>query len=293
VHISVFPKKETIYCIENPSREFHLETSDWASQGFFNTSSNNAEMKIILKIDNKFAKLESFAEMFSGVKAYEVGKGTPPQKEQIRDSKPFTSNKRENKNWLPFYDGKHIGRYQNFWQNNNWINYGSWLAAPREPSNFIGDKLLIRKIVGSTLIASHLSDTSYCNTLLFILKLKSTDSISYFSLLGILNSKFIGWYFRRKFQISPDDTFPQIMIRDILQFSIPLSPIPLLEKISIFVKNILNSYKQLPSANTDHEKNLIQRQIDSTDRRIDELVYELYGLTEEEIKIVEGTNDGK
>jgi restriction endonuclease S subunit len=112
-------------------------------------------------------------------------------------------------------------------------------------------------------------------------------------LLGILNSKFIGWYFRRKFQISPDDTFPQIMIRDILQFSIPLSPIPLLEKISIFVKNILNSYKQLPSANTDHEKNLIQRQIESTDHRIDELVYDLYGLTEEEIKIVEGTNDRK
>ena len=30
------------------------------------------------------------------------------------------------------------------------------------------------------------------------------------------------------------------------------------------------------------------QQIDATDRRIDELVYELYGLTDEEIKIVEG-----
>jgi hypothetical protein len=32
----------------------------------------------------------------------------------------------------------------------------------------------------------------------------------------------------------------------------------------------------------------IQRQIDATDKQIDTLVYELYGLTEEEIKIVEG-----
>jgi hypothetical protein len=32
----------------------------------------------------------------------------------------------------------------------------------------------------------------------------------------------------------------------------------------------------------------LQRQIDATDREIDRLVYELYGLTEEEIKIVEG-----
>jgi len=34
----------------------------------------------------------------------------------------------------------------------------------------------------------------------------------------------------------------------------------------------------------------LKRQIDSTDRQIDNLVYELYGLTEEEIKIVEGGN---
>jgi len=35
---------------------------------------------------------------------------------------------------------------------------------------------------------------------------------------------------------------------------------------------------------TEHEKLLIQRQIDATDKRIDQLVY---GLTDEEIKIVE------
>ncbi|MHB8846309.1 MAG: hypothetical protein ACYC7L_16365 [Nitrospirota bacterium] len=37
-----------------------------------------------------------------------------------------------------------------------------------------------------------------------------------------------------------------------------------------------------------HEKTALQRQIDATDRQIDQLVYELYGLTEDEIKIVEG-----
>jgi hypothetical protein len=33
---------------------------------------------------------------------------------------------------------------------------------------------------------------------------------------------------------------------------------------------------------------MMKREIESTDRQIDRLVYELYGLTEEEIKIVEG-----
>jgi len=34
-------------------------------------------------------------------------------------------------------------------------------------------------------------------------------------------------------------------------------------------------------------RDLYQRQIEATDGQIDALVYELYGLTEEEIKIVE------
>jgi len=37
-----------------------------------------------------------------------------------------------------------------------------------------------------------------------------------------------------------------------------------------------------------HEKERLKREIASTDAQIDRLVYELYGLTEDEIKIVEG-----
>ena len=47
-------------------------------------------------------------------------------------------------------------------------------------------------------------------------------------------------------------------------------------------------HKQLPETKTGREQTLIQRQIDATDRQIDKLVYELYELTEDEIKIVEG-----
>jgi len=41
------------------------------------------------------------------------------------------------------------------------------------------------------------------------------------------------------------------------------------------------------AARTPQEKEMIQREIESTDQAIDFLVYELYGLTEAEIKIVE------
>ena len=39
--------------------------------------------------------------------------------------------------------------------------------------------------------------------------------------------------------------------------------------------------------NNPERKTRLQREIEATDRQIDQLVYELYGLTEEEIKIVE------
>jgi len=37
----------------------------------------------------------------------------------------------------------------------------------------------------------------------------------------------------------------------------------------------------------DKEYNAIKKEIEKTDKEIDEKVYELYGLTEEEIKIIE------
>jgi len=41
------------------------------------------------------------------------------------------------------------------------------------------------------------------------------------------------------------------------------------------------------AANNPEQKTRLRRDIEATDRQIDQLVYELYGLTEEEIKIVE------
>jgi hypothetical protein len=45
------------------------------------------------------------------------------------------------------------------------------------------------------------------------------------------------------------------------------------------------------SAKLPNEKDAIQRQIAATDGQIDGLVYELYGLTEDEIGIVEEKED--
>jgi len=55
------------------------------------------------------------------------------------------------------------------------------------------------------------------------------------------------------------------------------------------VERMLELHKRRQAAGSDSERELLQRHIDATDREIDALVYELYGLSEEEIRIVEGT----
>ncbi len=52
--------------------------------------------------------------------------------------------------------------------------------------------------------------------------------------------------------------------------------------------NNLALHKNLASAKTPQEKESVQRQVQSSDGAIDSLVYELYGLREDEIGIVEG-----
>jgi hypothetical protein len=60
------------------------------------------------------------------------------------------------------------------------------------------------------------------------------------------------------------------------------------DQMVALVERMLSLHQQLVSSNTPTEKTLLQRQIDTTDRQIDAMVYELYGLTDEEIRLVEG-----
>jgi len=53
------------------------------------------------------------------------------------------------------------------------------------------------------------------------------------------------------------------------------------------VRRMLDLNRKLPKARTSHERTVIEREIAATDRRIDLLVYELYGLTKKEIRVVE------
>ena len=87
-------------------------------------------------------------------------------------------------------------------------------------------------------------------------------------------SKLIIWLFKLE-KNEFDDLFPKIRVEEFKKLPVPnqVNESP----ISKLVEQILEVKKNDPSANTI-----------SLESEIDRLVYQLYGLTEEEIKIVEG-----
>jgi hypothetical protein len=64
-------------------------------------------------------------------------------------------------------------------------------------------------------------------------------------------------------------------------------------RIASFVIRMLDLKKHLLDAKTDAERGELQEKIDATDRKIDRIVYGLYGLTPEEIEVVESAKPEK
>jgi hypothetical protein len=115
-------------------------------------------------------------------------------------------------------------------------------------------------------------------------------------LLGILNSRLAQFYF---IQVCAGlEGGNTVYLRFFGQYmeDFPVRPISFSnpgdvkrhDSIVVLVDRILNLHRQLAAAQTPAEKSVLQRQIEATDAEIDRLVYALYGLSEEEIKIVEG-----
>jgi len=111
-------------------------------------------------------------------------------------------------------------------------------------------------------------------------------------ILGLLNSKLLDWYLRkitmRAYQTAymyVKKYIEQLPIRKI-DFDNP-DDVAKHDRIVKLVEQMLDLHKRLAAAKVPDEKTRIQRQIDVTDKQIDNLVYDLYGLTKEEIKIVE------
>ncbi|MFH1679934.1 MAG: TaqI-like C-terminal specificity domain-containing protein [Candidatus Eisenbacteria bacterium] len=193
-----------------------------------------------------------------------------------------------------YFEGD-VYRYSVNFKAPRWVEYGPKMREyPKDFRWFKGERILLRRLVSRKrrLMASLIDKTVITNKNLYALITKPGFSTKY--VLAIVNSRLLSRLYLAQVSQATKDDFPQVTIRDILALPAPGPPHTSTQaKVSLdhlvsLVDSMLSLHGGFGASRSTAQRESIQRQIDATDAEIDRLVYELYGLTEKEIGIVEG-----
>jgi hypothetical protein len=106
-------------------------------------------------------------------------------------------------------------------------------------------------------------------------------------ILGVLNSRLMNWYYRT---LNPEvgEALAEVKKSNVARLPVLVAANQYAhDKMVALVERMLELHKQKQASKSETACERIQREINITDEQIDALVYELYGLTKDEIKIVE------
>jgi hypothetical protein len=218
--------------------------------------------EVINKINLTKTKLCDFTEIWQGLIAY-------GQKNQERI---YTSNFKETEFHRKLLYGGDIGKYSIKFKG-EYLKYGNWLHRPRPSYIYDKPKILVQRIRNpkiKTRLVCTIDSEKYINgTGLSNILLNNDVKFSLSYILGIINSKLINYWFA--FYYNDVNIKPE-QLRKIPFFYNDV------EQISAKVDQILSLKKDNPAADTS-----------DLEREIDLMVYELYGLSKEDIEIVENS----
>jgi hypothetical protein len=110
---------------------------------------------------------------------------------------------------------------------------------------------------------------------------------------GLLNSRLLSFLYPYLANKLLTQSFPRLSVGDLRR--LPIRTIDFSDstdkvrhdRMVELVELMIDLHKELAKTTIPQTKTVLQRQIETTDRQIDRLVYELYGLSEEEIEIIE------
>lgn len=270
--------KTTIYSdINNLSNKKEIEQKDFLENTSytFNITSGKEDRSLLDKIEKNSVTLgEETKYIIEGI----VGN----RKTDVVDS-PINDKCKK------FLVGKDIGKYKIDYKDKYIIYDKKRLHRARPEEVFTSNKIIIQRISGGNMPLTCVLDTgkyyTFASTNLLLLKKNSNFTLEYIT--ALLNSKLINWYYVNKFT---NKSVLTVNISKTYLEQIPIKHITNSQQRAIteLVNRMLDLNKKLQatSANTD-KHNSLKREIEKLDRQIDEEVYKLYGLTKDEIKVIE------
>ena len=164
------------------------------------------------------------------------------------------------------------------------------LHWPREQKVWEGPKILcVRMAERPTFAVAREPAYVPYNVIVFAPEQAHTGQVE--SICGILNSRLMWkWFIHHAKQrgIGLEINNDSLEIAPVVTRESLLGPaIKLFDDIGQFAVSMQSLHARLASEQLPQRREQIQREIEATDRQIDQLVYQLYGLTDDEIRIVE------
>ena len=184
---------------------------------------------------------------------------------------------KKNKKHEPVFVGK-LDRYYYEKDIIKYIEYGNnLLEKPSSFEFFIGERILVRRIINRRfrIMATLVANKFVTKKDIYIFKANS-DKINNHFLLGVFNSKLMSFLMTNSSNAAKKDDFTQLTLNDLRSIPIPIPTTSILNKMKDYIEEILEAKISNPEADAF----LLEREID-------QLVYKLYDLSKEEIKVVE------
>ncbi|HEX3720070.1 MAG TPA: TaqI-like C-terminal specificity domain-containing protein [Verrucomicrobiae bacterium] len=233
--------------------------------------------ELAAKIKSKSILLGDFATAYFGIQTF--------------DRTKYVSTTRA-PDFRPVIDGEHILRFA-LQKGAEYVDFRpEAIKSGGKKFVYEQDRIGVRQI-GMTPIATFLPAGLYTlNTIYNIFFTKPTKYSLQF-ILGIISSKCLCWFWRQTF-FDQKETFPKIKKDALLSIPVPRLDFSKAydesshDKVGSLVEQMLATQKQLAGAHTDKDKDFYFNKCESLDQQIDTLVYELYGLTADEIRTVVG-----
>lgn len=240
---------------------------------------NSGIINIIMKINKIGSKLNDFWDLSQGYIPYrksDLAKIYGEEKaKDIVENRLWHSNKKEDNTYIQEIFGRDLNKYT-YKKQNSFVKYGKHLATYVDLKYFNQPRILVREITNPTVIACLVSELMVNDPQIITIINKEDGNNDLRMLWAILNSKLATFY---HFNHSPKATkgaFPKILVKDLKEFPIAWGTDEINKKLISLSEEIHNMKQNDINADTSEKE-----------AEIDKLVYQLYGLTDEEIKIVE------
>ncbi|MDI1298900.1 TaqI-like C-terminal specificity domain-containing protein [Methylotenera sp.] len=224
------------------------------------------------KIEENNILLGDLFNVVVGLKPYQKGKGKPKQTAETVEKRVFDATFQIDDTYKKLLRGSDITRYETRWDGSRWIKFGEWLAEPRYSANFEANEKVVVRQTGDTIIAALDKEQFVCMNNLHVITAGSSKlELRY--LLALLNSKLIDYYHSL---LNPEKGEA---LAEVKKENLARLPIKEAENQKPFVDKIDSI---ILARQNNQDTSVLEAELDA-------MVYALYGMSDDEIKLIEGS----